>query len=630
MTTRIALANFPRFSQDIWLPVLWANAKTYYEKHGQRGCHWIPAYFDVYDVEHQDQVKKLMLDQAPDILALSLYVWNYKFSLGIAEWVKTVMPNCVIVTGGPHQNFKHDMTWFQRHPYIDASLPGECYGELALTEIIDNYDQGHVDWDQVTDIRYPRGVTRQIACSPKTFSKKDKRGFDYEWAAFAEQHTAMQQFVDYKNQTQPHSRLMSIVETTRGCPYGCTYCDWGGGIATTVIKKSVNTVQRDIDSLAQLNLHMLYLADANFGIFGPRDVEIIKYIANTKLANGRNFKIFYGGFAKTENRLDEVKEIVEIDLDNHLSHHDEIKISIQSLDPTVLKNIDRVNIPYQRQLETFESIARNKKIPMYGEIILGLPGMTLDKFYYELGVFAQDSLSIQWYPWMLLPEAPAYAREYRTKFDLHTVIKEHGWSYDESAAEYEIVYQAQGYTADDYLQMMLSTGFYNLVVQGGYYCDTFKWIQQHHHVRLGIVIRNIFEKFFKSTNFYNQAHREWQTVLSDQHTRCAFTVGNQKVYGTWYFAALAFLEHHGFTLELMQWLRKTYKVPYNTLRSDEQRAVHAANFQTKQRSGLNIIDYRKPIITDDLDAVINLFILYRDSGSIFRGKKYILGLIPTQ
>lgn len=630
MTVRIALANFPRFSQDIWLPVLWANAKTYHEKHGQQPCHWIPAYFDVYDVAHEDQIKKLLLEQAPDILALSLYVWNYKFSLGIAKWAKSAMPNCIVVTGGPHQSFKHDMSWFQTHPYIDASLPGECYGELALSEIIDNYNQGHVDWDQVTDIRYPRGKTRSIACSPRTFSKKDKRDFDYDWSAFDEQHIAMQQFVEYKQQTQPSSRLMSIVETTRGCPYGCTYCDWGGGIATTVIKKSVSTVQRDIDSLAKLNLHMLYLADANFGIFGSRDVDIIKYIAATKLANGRNFKVFYGGFAKTENRLDEVRQIVEIDLDNHLSHHDEIKISIQSLDPTVLKNIDRVNIPYQKQLETFESIARYKRIPMYGEIILGLPGMTLNKFYYELGVFAQDSLSVQWYPWMLLPEAPAYSRDYRTKFNIHTVVKEQGWNYEESAAEYEIVYQAQGYTSDDYLQMMLSAGFYNLVVQGGYYQKTFAWIQQNYHVRLGIVIRTIFEKFFKATEFYNQTYQEWQTVLSDHQTCCTFTVGDQKVYAIWYFVALAFLKHQQFTLSLLQWLRKTYKVPYNILKSDNQRAVHSENFQTKQRRGLNIIDYQKNILTKDLNAVINLFILYRHSGSIFRGKKYILGLIPTK
>jgi hypothetical protein len=30
----IVVANFPRYSSEIWLPILWAQAKTYYEKYG--------------------------------------------------------------------------------------------------------------------------------------------------------------------------------------------------------------------------------------------------------------------------------------------------------------------------------------------------------------------------------------------------------------------------------------------------------------------------------------------------------------------------------------------------------------------------------------------------------------------
>ena len=173
---RIAICNFPRFSNDIWLPVLWANAKTYYEEHGDRPeeWEWIPAYFDLYDVDHEEKIKELFLEYRPNIFAISLYVWNYRLSLRIARWIKEVAPDCIIVTGGPHQSFKHDMDWFRKHPYIDASLPGECFGELCFKEMLDNYHGTAIDWTRITDIRYPQGRTRLVAAShaPCTATRK--------------------------------------------------------------------------------------------------------------------------------------------------------------------------------------------------------------------------------------------------------------------------------------------------------------------------------------------------------------------------------------------------------------------------------------------------------------------------
>jgi putative methyltransferase len=622
---RIAICNFPRFSDDIWLPVLWANAKTYYEQNGNhpQDWEWIPAYFDVYDVNNEERIKELFLEYQPDIFAMSLYVWNYRLSLRIAAWIKEVAPRCIVVTGGPHQNFKHDIDWFRKHPYIDASLPGECYGELCFKEMLDNYHDGVVDWAQVTDMRYPKGQSRLLSASSKTMQRNEKKDFDYDWAAFSAQYDDIAKFIQYKTQHFPGSRLMSILETTRGCPYGCTYCDWGGGIATTVIKKTVDRVKQDVSALASLNLHMLYLADANFGIYGERDIEIIKYIANF------DFKVFYGGFAKTENRLQDVQRIVEIDLEHHLSHHDEIKISIQSLDPVVLKNIDRINIPYDRQISTFEPIAQHRKIPMYGEIILGLPGIDLTKFYHELSVFAQDKLSIQWYPWLLLPEAPAYATDYRRQFGIETISKQNGWFYDETGAEYEVVIKTNSYTKNQYLQMLLSTSFYNLVIQGGYYRRTFQWIQQHHNISFGELARVVYENFFVTTLFYQQVRQQWDQIISDDITMCGFDVGKDKIYGSWYFVALAFAEHSRFTQPLIRWLQSQYNVPYNTVARDNELAVYCDNFQTHSWRGLSMYDYRKNIKTTDIDGVIKLFMLYRHSGEIFQAQRYILGAIPT-
>ena len=81
MTRTIVVYNPSRFENEVWLPALWSQAKTYYEKHGQKQDHWswAPCIADI----HSDDFEKikLILDHAqPDVFAVSLYVWNYRIA----------------------------------------------------------------------------------------------------------------------------------------------------------------------------------------------------------------------------------------------------------------------------------------------------------------------------------------------------------------------------------------------------------------------------------------------------------------------------------------------------------------------------------------------------------------------
>jgi putative methyltransferase len=638
----IVVCNFPRFVDTLWMPILWTQAKTYYERNGDKvdEWYWHPSYFDIYSVEYIDEIKSLLLEAKPDVFAISLYVWNYSLSHQVAEWVKTQFPKCLIISGGPHQYFKHDQEWFKKHWYLDASLPGECYGELAFKEILDNYDDdGVVDWTKVTDIRYPKGKTRRIATSPLSMARSYKKSYDYDWAASEAQLEGLKLFADYKNKVFPKSHLLAMIETTRGCPYGCTYCDWGGGTSTTVIKKDLETVKRDVDALANFHLQLVYICDANFGVFGDRDVNIIKYIASKRMISGYDFQVLYGGFAKTENKLEYIRQIVEFDVDHKLSHTDEIKLSLQTIDPEILKNIDRVNIPLDKQLEVYKPIAANNRIPFYVEIIMGLPGMTLDKFYYECDVFGENNLSMMWFHWVLMPETPAYDRSYKDKFGLRSIVKTNGWQQGEATSHYEVVVEAKSYTNRDYLQMLLSTSMYNLIVQGGYYKNTLDWVVKNHNLGIGGIMRDMYDNFYMQSShcrqWREQLFAEWDNILIDQDQPCVFTIDGKEVFGGWYFIAIAFLYHDQFTTNLMNWLQNKYDIPQHIINSDTELTIHNGNFDTTMRNGIVVTDFRKKITRNksftggNLESVIDfLYRLYRDSGNISRAKKRLFGLIP--
>jgi hypothetical protein len=425
--------------------------------------------------------------------------------------------------------------------------------------------------------------------------------------------------LNYAKSNIPECKILSILETTRGCPYGCVYCDWGGGINTAVIKKDIELVQQDLKLLCSYNLKYLYIADANLGIFGDRDVEIIKNLVKYRTQYQTDIKIGYGGFAKTPNKLSYIKKILELDVDNHLSSNKEIKISMQSLDNTVLKNIDRKNIDLESQLVEFGPLAKKQKLPLYVEMILGLPGQTLEKFYKELDVLGKHELSVMWFEWLLLPEAPAYEHEYRKKFSLTTLTKKKGWVWNESNSERTIVVGTCSYTTDDYLEMLLSSSLYHMFVQGGLYKDSFKWVQQQ-GIPTGQLIQTVYQCLLKNFNFGNQ----WYKILNNPDQPCHFTLPNERtVYVGYYFAMLAFVDSEKFLSLLDECFRENFNCPKKILDQDRQRTITSNNVNTKTWR----LNYTVPNSNiDAFDAVLNQFVTYTNSRKILPAKRRSLSI----
>ena len=72
--------------------------------------------------------------------------------------------------------------------------------------------------------------------------------------------------------------LSPIIETNRGCPYACTFCNWGNATQEKINQFSLETVKEEVKYVCENSRNLtgfLYIADANFGIL-RRDLEIAK------------------------------------------------------------------------------------------------------------------------------------------------------------------------------------------------------------------------------------------------------------------------------------------------------------------------------------------------------------------
>lgn len=477
-------------------PLLWASSKSFYELNGTRvnDYNWVLPIGDfLYSV---DEITKWIADNPPDVLGISLYVWNFNKVMTVAKWVREHYPNCLIISGGPQQYFKYDDDWFKKYPFIDGSLPGEEYGENCIADLLDNLnDDNTVNWNNVTGVVYPSKNRSMMMTSNRRIYKKDLK---WDYAPYAMQFDLVEawfkQALIYKHET-PHLQWdypAAKAETTRGCPYGCTFCDWGGGINSKVIKRSLESVRDDAKALADLKFALIYLCDANFGIFKDRDVEVTKIWAEIKKQTGFP-KVFHigGGYAKTKHAKEAIRSILTIIAENELDYIQSYKVPIQTFNDQILANIDRVNPPLEMHQELSAYMRENYGFRPHAEMIMGLPGQTVDNWYWELEQLAENDFAPQIYPWVLLPEAPGSNPEYIKKYDIKFALKRSVTGttvlhrvdsmledfFGDKFTDFCFVCETNSYTKKDFAQMAVMGGFYIGIYYTGIIRETMKLLK---------------------------------------------------------------------------------------------------------------------------------------------------------
>ena len=161
------------------------------------------------------------------------------------------------------------------------------------------------------------------------------------------------------------------VETNRGCPHRCTYCDWGGMTYQKVKHFGLERITDDINWAARNNVGFIFNADANFGMFKERDLEIAKLFRSA--ADRGKLEAINVQYSK--NSTEVIFEIAQILGDISRG----VTLSVQSMNEPTLKSIKRKNMSINK---ISEQIEKSKKygVKTYTELILGLPEETLDSW----------------------------------------------------------------------------------------------------------------------------------------------------------------------------------------------------------------------------------------------------------
>ena len=242
---RISLVQ-PNFRQGgntfsgYWLPHSIACVYTFVEEKN-------PDYFDVNRVIFRREAVAVASESMRNdgMILFSCYMWNWEYNLELSKRIKEINPDAIIVFGGPQVSEFRLEEQQEEFYWVDSWIVSE--GELSFEKLINELRetgtiQKTYDATRLMDLDIP---------SPYT------NGF-------------FDQIID----DNPDIKWSTTLETNRGCPFKCSFCDWGSLTYSKIKKFPVPKVYQEIEWLGKNKIEYIFVADANFGVFPDRDSEI--------------------------------------------------------------------------------------------------------------------------------------------------------------------------------------------------------------------------------------------------------------------------------------------------------------------------------------------------------------------
>ena len=439
------------------------------------------------------------------VVGFSTYLWNKNYNLKLAKRVKQINPSVITIFGGPELPVQRN-DFFTLYPQIDIHIINE--GEITFLSLLENLSS-------------LKTVSGTILNNNGTVYRTKNQTRIEELNVLPSPY--LDGTFDYILKQYPDLKFNATLETNRGCPYRCTFCDWGSLTYNKVKKFKLSKINQEIDWVfANPQIQGIYLADANFGIF-ERDKEIIdKLITTSQKYPNRNLW-FETSYAKNQNK--HVVQMVK-KLSENLTGSKFHTVSLQSLNDEVLTTIKRKNLAVNK-IQEIHRICTENSLTLKVEIILGLPKDTIEEFkntFYKL-FEVSPQISIQIYRLLglnnselsLTEQDEVMWREIKnfvpnTQDDINETFK---WVYSTNSMSHEDILESINFSS--WLIAFHSYGFTNLVSQSAH-SQGISYKQFYNTLYLKVKQDEYFGKYF---NQFTETNKQWyETGIANLETVC--------------------------------------------------------------------------------------------------------------
>jgi putative methyltransferase len=444
----ILISTPGKVSSAVYLPTVWGILKSYGEQRPaiRESYSWL----DPVVIKSATSTMLAPYRDVPiDVLGLSCYCWNTASNFALARAVKERNPDCLVVVGGPDPDYRQP-GFFAAHPYIDALVLRD--GEGPFTSLLEQALDGVPDFDSIPGLVLP---PRPGDGEPYRFTGEQKLSQEFGYQPWIAQSDYYARVLDELRGPDGSRQLVLSWETDRGCPYKCSFCDWGSATHSKVRRIDMERLAAEAEWIGEHRIEVVSFTSANFGIF-ERDLDIIDLLIAVKERTG------YPKLIHLNNAKNNVEWVTEINrrafraglIDFHT-------LSVQSLSEEVLAAMDRSNIRKERQLAMLRAL-HDDGVPNVVQLIFGGPRDSLECFRSTLTDLMEFGVHEEFvcYPFMVLPNAPANDPAYRAKWGIRTIERygtvtrrSRSQPLADGADRYVYIVETDSYGRDEYVDM---------------------------------------------------------------------------------------------------------------------------------------------------------------------------------
>ncbi len=285
--------------------------------------------------QRTEDILAQLYERKPDAIGFSCYIWNWNAVCGLLDDLPKVLPQTDIWLGGPQVSFDA-MQILDKYPCLKGIMIGE--GEETFRELMERYDRH--DTEDLSDVA---GL-----CLRSGFTAA--RGM-----------TDLSRLPFLYHDTETFSNRILYYESSRGCPYRCSYCL--SAIDKKVRLRDIELVKKELDFFLANKVKQVKFVDRTFNCVHEHAMEIWRYLHEHD--NGiTNFHFEISADLISDEELEMLGRLRAGQI--------QLEIGVQSVNQETLAAINR-RMDIGRLEYVVSRIRQKRNIHQHLDLIAGLP-----------------------------------------------------------------------------------------------------------------------------------------------------------------------------------------------------------------------------------------------------------------